>query len=162
MIIKLNRGYESIIDDDDFIRISQYKWKVIDNKGRSDLKYSVAYLKDKAILMHRLIMNPPNDMCIDHIDGNGLNNQKSNLRQATHTQNLRNSKKKTPGSSIYKGVYFCPRINHYRARITLDGKRISLGYFLSEKDAGLAYDKAAKELFGEFCNLNFPLLENLP
>jgi hypothetical protein len=90
---------------------------------------------------------------VDHEDGDGLNNQQYNLRPATISQNLRNGRAQEV-TSIYKGVGL--HRGRWRARIYVDGRRLSLGYFADEPAAGRAYDAAAREHFGVFACLNFP------
>lgn len=106
-------------------------------------------------LFHRLILGieDPN-LSVDHIDGDGLNNQKSNLRVCSHKQNCRNRKKNLNGSSRFKGVGFHKRDKIYCANIGLNGKRVHLGNFNSEIEAALAYNFAAKHHYGEFAKLN--------
>jgi len=91
----------------------------------------------------------------DHIDHDGLNNQKSNLRKANQGQNCANRKKSTTAKSFYKGVYWNEKNKKWKVSIMKNGKSRHLGYFALEIDAAIAYDKAATELFGEFANLNF-------
>lgn len=96
------------------------------------------------------------DEQIDHINRNRDDNRIDNLREATHAQNTRN--KKPQGVVPYKGVYLTPKCNYrYRAEIKSNGKKTRLGKFESAVVAALAYDKAAKELYGEFARLNFPV-----
>jgi AP2 domain len=92
----------------------------------------------------------------DHKDRDGLNNLRSNLRAATNQQNTANSQKRPGGSSIFKGVSWCPRDRNWAARIVVNGDDKFLGKFTEELDAARAYDVAAKETFGEFARLNFP------
>jgi hypothetical protein len=111
------------------------------------------YNKRQAFYMHREIMNTTSNMQVDHIDHNTLNNQKSNLRICTHQQNQMN---RIPwGSSEFLGVSFRKERNCYSAKIMLNQKSINIGHFKIEEDAARAYDIKAKELFGEFANLNF-------
>jgi len=105
--------------------------------------------------MHREIMNAPKGLDVDHIDGNGLNNRKSNLRLCTHAENVHNSRPMRNGSSKYKGVCWHKTYKKWYSSIGKTGKRFYLGRFDNEIDAALAYDKKAKELFGEFAYLNF-------
>jgi hypothetical protein len=105
--------------------------------------------------MHQLILRTK---YIDHIDGNGLNNTRGNLRIATTKQNTWNRKKRTiPTSSKYKGVSVIKGRDRWQCRIYANGTRFFLGYFASEIEAARAYDKKAIELFGEFARLNFPI-----
>ena len=96
------------------------------------------------------------DETVDHIDGNGLNNDLSNLRICTHLENMRNRvKKKTPSSSKYKGVTFNKRKNKWQAKTTINYKTIHLGYYSDEVEAAKAYDNFTKEKFGNFAKPNF-------
>jgi len=105
--------------------------------------------------MHNLVINIPDGMFCDHINRNGLDNRKANLRPATHTQNVWNRRKFKPYSrSKYKGV---DDMKRWRARIRVNGKRIYLGSFKTELDAAHAYDKAARKYHREFASLNFPV-----
>ena len=145
-----------LIDDDDFGLICDYKWYI---QSVSECKYAVARTtlpngKIKVILMHRLIIKPLDCYEIDHIDGNGLNNQKDNLRTCRHRDNIRNRRKHKKGSSTYKGVSWDTQKKRWRAYIHSGGKRIRLGDYKTEKDAASAYNKAAKLIFQEFANLN--------
>lgn len=100
-------------------------------------------------------MQPQPGFIVDHRDHEGLNNTRTNLRLATRSQNSCNNKKTRGRSSKYKGVSRDKR-GYWRAKIHFKGKHIFLGYFDNEIDAARAYDKAAKELHGEFAVLNFP------
>ncbi len=105
--------------------------------------------------MHRVIMNPPDDMVVDHIDSNGLNNRRTNLRVCTLLQNSYN-RKTIKASSQYKGVRWNKRKKRWVSSISPNGKFILIGYFKDELTAAKAYDEKAKEFFGEFAYLNFP------
>ncbi len=117
----------------------------------------VQFLKNKkGVYLHRLIMNFPNrDIEIDHINGNGLDNRKCNLRLCNRAQNSYNSKKRYGNSSSkYKGVTLNSVSNKYISRIIYNKKYIYIGLFKNETDAAIAYNKRAKELFGEYARLN--------
>lgn len=102
-------------------------------------------------------MNPPIGMQVDHIDGNGLNNQRSNLRIATHLQNQRNRQHMNKNnSSGYRGVTWCKGAGRWMAQLSLNYKHVHLGLFDSPIDAAIAYDHAVIEHFGEFASTNFP------
>jgi hypothetical protein len=100
----------------------------------------------KQYLIHNIIMNTPSNMVTDHIDGNGLNNTKSNLRICTHRQNLHNIKRK--GTSKYPGVSWYKNSNKWRATIRINGKVKHLGLFTDEREAAKSYEKALREKIG--------------
>lgn len=155
--IQLNKGKFALVDDEDFEYLNQFNWYAAKRKYTF---YAVRNPKTKGHLgidrLHRLIINKllPTDI-IDHIDGNGLNNQKNNLRICTKSQNAMNSHSHCNSVSGFKGVHFNKDFKKYRVSIFCNGKNMFLGYFNDEKDAAKAYDKAAKEYFGEFARLNF-------
>jgi hypothetical protein len=104
-------------------------------------------------------MNAPKGILVDHQNSNPLDNRRSNLRLATHLQNSHNRKKtKIKTTSKYLGVSFDKYRKKWHVRILHMGKRINLGRFADEDEAGRAYDAAAKKYFGEFARLNFPNL----
>jgi hypothetical protein len=113
--------------------------------------------KDKKFLIHRLVAihfidNPEGKECVDHIDGNVLNNHQSNLRWATHKQNMYNRKLPTTNTSGHKGVYWKKDKNKWRASIEYDKKKIHIGYYTNIEDAITARREKARELFGEYLN----------
>ena len=103
--------------------------------------------------MHTFLTGWP---LVDHIDGDGLNNRRSNLRPATPSQNNANRRKSRQNTSGFKGVSYYHRTSRWRAYVGVDGKAIHLGYFDTAIDAARAYDAAALEHFGEFARINFP------
>ena len=157
MKILLTQDKIALIDDKDFPLISEYKWRACKNR---DTYYAMAHIrkngKRTGLLMHRLILNAPKEMETDHINHNGLDNRRSNLRFATNQQNSFNQKinKKKSSSSEYKGVSWNKRDKKWYAQIYIDYKLHYLGYFDDEQDAALAYNEAAKKLFGEYACLN--------
>lgn len=156
-LIPLTRGYFAQVDDADYEWLNQWKWyaQVTNNNiyAKRDKKINKHRIH---IAMHNLIMNPPDRMVVDHIDHNGLNCQRINMRICTHRQNTMNSS--ATGASKYLGVGICSKgVNkgHITAQIHVSTKKIFLGNFKSEEAAAIAYDKAAIQYFGEFANLNF-------
>ena len=113
--------------------------------------------KPKVVCMHREVAHTPDGLFCDHINGRTLDNRKKNLRSATRSQNVWNSKKTSrSGYSKYKGVTFRKRSKRWVSMIGVNSRQIFLGSFEDEIRAAKAYDKAAKKHFGEFAKLNFP------
>lgn len=142
--IALTQGKFALVDDEDFEELNNKKWYAI-KSNRTFYAYS-----GKCAAMHRVIMNPPNDMVVDHIDGDGLNNTRNNLRICTQTENKWNNRKSVTNKSGAKGVYFFAK--KWQASIGDRGKTKYLGRFNTPEEAEAAYKKAARELRGEFAN----------
>jgi hypothetical protein len=149
--ITLNTGKEVMVDDEDYEELSKYHWTEMKLMHQSYAKRTKC---KRNAYMHREIMNPENNMQIDHIDGDGLNNTRINLRICTQSQNFGNSKKRCITPSKYKGVTWDKRNKNWVARIRKDKKTYNLGRFEIEREAAYAYNKAALELFGEFALVN--------
>lgn len=159
--IPLTKGKFAIVDTDDYVWLRKFRWFASKNGATYYAKRN-AYLwensKTRTITMHRLILKAPDNLVVDHINYNGLDNRKANLRLATFAQNTRHViRTMNPGSSKYKGVSWYNRDKVWAVKIMADGKTIRIGYFKDEIQAALAYDKAAKKYHGEFAALNFPL-----
>jgi hypothetical protein len=126
--------------------------------------YLTVYLyknwKGKQHLVHRLVAhewvpNPLEKRCVDHIDGDRMNNHHENLRFATHAENNRNSMKtNNTRSSTYQGVYLNKPMHTWMAYIRINGKLKNVGYYEIEKEAAATYNAAAVEHFGVFAKLN--------
>jgi hypothetical protein len=162
--ISLTQGKTALIDEEDFLAVSQYKWAAINAQGGR--WYAMAYHsyeggKQRQLLLHRFIMQPPDDVLVDHINGNGLDCRRSNMREATHTQNMRNRRKNTaPSSSRFKGV--CFKANRWEVSINTDDGPHYIDRFEDEEEAAHAYDSAARHFHGAFARLNFPDEEPRP
>lgn len=139
------------VSDRDFERVSALKWHISPNG------YAVHTLPNHSKLpMHRFILGVnDSNLCVDHINGDPLDNRRENLRPATMSQNCANRTKSAGKTSAYKGV--SKRANGtYEAYIQEDGKKKHIGYYQSELAAAAAYDKKALERFGAFALINFP------
>lgn len=156
--IKLTQGKSVLVDDDDYEWLMQWKWYASKNGNNHFYAIRKTPRKDgrKTVLMHREIMRPPIGKEVDHIDNNGLNNQKCNLRICTPQQN---KLYRSPSSkSGYLGVSTSTSGRYITARISKSGTVYNLGTFKTNEEAALAYDQKARELHGEFARLNFPEL----
>jgi hypothetical protein len=148
--IPLNHGLFAIVDDEDYDYLMAFKWYAYFRHGNTYARTAIwGNGKTKVIWMHRLIIGAIMPSHVDHKDHNGLNNQKNNLRLCTPQQNRFNSK-----PNGYKGVKLVKSTNRFESRIKFDGRLIQLGTFGKAKDAAMAYNKKAIELFGEFACLN--------
>ena len=177
-LISLTQGQFAMVDDEDYEYLNQYRWyaKKVNNKFYARRTQWIPESKtEKNISIHQLIMKPKAKIIIDHIDGNPLNNQRSNLRLCTHRQNMCNrAVAKNKKSSIYLGVY--ERLGYrkhttksgenkiytspaYIVMISENNKNKYIGKFpftpKGEIDAAKLYDERAKLIHGEFANLNF-------
>lgn len=149
-ILPLTSGYVAVVDEDDYEELSRWKWSATGGKR------TYAYRQDngKMVRMHRYLLKPPSNMDVDHIDGDGLNNRRSNLRIATRSQNNQNQRAIRGGTSIFKGVSLHRETLRWRTHICVNGRSTHIGYFASEVEAALAYNVAAERHFGEFAKLN--------
>lgn len=158
--IQLTQGKVALVDDEDYEHLNQWKWFAQkDTSVKKEKFYACRQIrldngKQTAIRMHRQIMNTPQDMLADHIDGDGLNNQKYNLRNCTTAQNNMNRRNTHESLSEFKGVSFNKRRGMWAAQIQYCRKNIHIGYFVFEYEAAMAYDNMALKLFGEFAYLN--------
>lgn len=149
--IPLTQGKFAVVDDADYEWLNQWKWYAL--KSRNTY-YACRRIGSKKIYLHRIIMDTPPGMEADHRDHNGLNCVRTNMRNCTHAENLRNQLSGKGGTSKYKGVYWHWAARKWMARICHNGRLIYLGYYESEEAAARAYNKKAEELFGEFACLN--------
>jgi len=160
------RELSTIVDKTDYLEydLASYNWSPKINL-RDKIIYATGYdrPRHKLILLHRLIMevlDAPRSVLIDHIDHNGLNNSRINLRITNNKGNQQNRRKHpiNENTSFYKGVNFDSKnkTNPWRAYIKYAGKVKHLGYYKTEIDAALAYNKAATEHFGDMAFLNIP------
>jgi hypothetical protein len=156
--IPLTRGKYALVDDDDFEWLSQWKWRcTFHGYAYRSPRVKGDRLKRLSIFMHREINKTPAGKQTDHIDGNRLNNIKSNLRSCSSAENGRNRKvNRNKRDGLPKGVYLhytrkITGVKMYIARITTSkGVKINLGCYNSIQDAKSAYQKKAEEIYGEF------------
>jgi hypothetical protein len=150
--ISLTQGKVTLVDDEDFENLSKYKWHA--HHGR--FTFYAARLSrpsNKTIMMHRAIMCPMEGQAIDHINDDGLDNRRSNLRIATYSQNAQNQRKRVNNTSGYIGVSWDKAQRKWRSQIKINQKQKKLGRFDNIHEAYEAYRQAAKEHFGEFARL---------
>lgn len=152
--IPLTQGKIALVDAEDYSKVIS-----ADTKWRAQRSYNTWYAVrsiypggiETSQMMHVFIMGSKG---IDHINGNGLDNRRENLRIASLSQNKQNEQKRKNGSSQFKGVH--KHHTKWRAKITINHEIIFLGRFSEERDAAIAYDKAARKHFGEYACVNFP------
>jgi len=151
-LIRMSKGYNAIVDDEDYDYLNQFSWSYSGG-------YAIRAYKDstngklKSFRMHRVIMNAPKGMEVDHINGIRHDNRRENLRICTRAQNAANQKK-TRGSSKYKGVYWEKHMKSWKCQVCFNGKVKNLGRFKIEEDAARRYNVFMIENFGEFAKLN--------
>mgnify|MGYP001559778131 CR=1 FL=1 len=155
-------GLVALVDDKKFWLASQYLWNRHVVRGRRTI-YAQAYVKGskpkRYVYLHRLVLDAPPGVQVDHKDGDGLNCQLDNLRFATHGQNIQNAPKRRtcngiPASSRFKGVNWNRASKAWIARGWLEGKDVHLGCFKDELEAAIIYNSFAAEHYGEFARLN--------
>lgn len=152
----VGHGKFAICDWADWPTVRGYWWRLTTSRGSTQYAQAHSSHDTKTrhrITMHGLIMQPPDGASVDHINGDGLDNRRANLRVVTHQQNTWNQRGHGGGSK-FKGVSFRKDTAVWRAYLTVDGKRKWLGAFASEIDAARAYNTAARDTFGEFARLN--------
>lgn len=152
--IQISKGYVALVDDADFERVNAVKWYASEKEQTVYARRS-ARARQKAVLMHRYILNLNDDIHVDHRDGNGLNNQRLNLRTATRAQNMSNRGAQRDNKSGFKGV-LKTRSGRWQAAIRCRRAYYYIGLFDDPVQAAKAYDGKALELHGEFAYLNFP------
>lgn len=163
VVIPLTRGLVTAVSVQDESRVRQYIWYAL---RRPSTQFSWSAKSDRTdqgrVSLHRFLLNPPDGVQVDHWNMNSLDNRRCNLRMCTFEQQMRNRRKRPGSASQYKGVV--RYANNWASRIfnTEKQKEITLGVFCNEIDAANAYDMAAREYFGKFAVLNFPLPHEQP
>jgi hypothetical protein len=155
-LIPLTQGKFAIVDPDDYARLSKLKWYA---GGRGKLLYAKHTQKTngkiEALLMHREVISVPDNMQVDHINHNGLDNRKANLRPVTPLQNMWNIRRKR-GLSGFKGVTWDKREKKWKVQLPNKCKNVNIGCFDDPVEAAKAYDETVKKYRGQFAVLNFP------
>jgi hypothetical protein len=159
--VPLTQGKVALVDDEDYDELMKHKWCVVKPKNCNQFyaaRHARAGGQSITIYMHRSVLDAPPGKITDHMDLNGLNNQKNNLRLTDRSGNQQNQAKYKKNKLGYKGVYFQKRYKTtpYQAQICVQRKQFYLGMYATPEEAARAYDKAAQELHGEFACLNFP------
>ena len=164
--VPLTQGKVALIDDEDAERVLARKWTLmtIERKGKV-LYYARRSVpnkdesrpaKTRTVLLHRFIINAPEGQMVDHINHDGLDNRRDNLRLATNSENHFNIGKISTNSSGYKGVFLRKKTKSYVVVLTANGYKVRLGGFNTAIEAARAYDELARTYHGEFARLNFP------
>lgn len=154
-LIALTKGKYAIVDEEDFDRVNQFKWYLNKPKPKSLREYAMRNRTPECsfIKMHRFILGATDPKVkVDHINGNGLDNRRSNLRLCSNAENSRSSARRQNVKSPYRGVSW--NGNGYFASIRVNYQAIYLGFFQSPEEAALAYNEAAIKHHGEFAKLN--------
>lgn len=157
--IPLTQGKVALVDSEDYEELMKYKWRVEEKGKNFNLFYASRVTsrkytpKHKNIYMHRHLLNPPKGMEVDHIDGNGLNNTRSNLRVCTHSENNCNRQMSSTNTSGFKGVSWHKAAKKWRATINLSNKHIHIGTFSTPLEAYEAYCEACVKYHGEFSRI---------
>ena len=147
-------GYIILVDDEDGYLLRQWNWYIHKTKHTFYVRgYPIGNRKGGLFYMHKIILGNVGE--VDHENGNGLDNRRSNIRIATRSQNNANRYTVQSRSSQSKGVHWESSTGRWRAEITKDGVRYRLGRFNSQEEAAIAYHRKAQELFSEFGHVAF-------
>ena len=148
--VALTRGFVALVDPADAPKLAAWDW------AASNRLYARRNRDNAYLYMHRAITDAPAGRQVDHINGNGLDNRKANLRLCTAAENCANARPMTGKASRFKGVDWHSQAGKWRAKIKSDRRTRHIGLFRSEAEAATAYDQEARALFGQFAKLNFP------
>lgn len=153
--VQITQGKEVLVSNEDYSEISDYNWSYSASTGYAVRKGRKNRSEPLTVHMHRVIIDVKANEQVDHINGNKLDNRRSNLRVASVQKNSFNRKKpKVKCTSQYKGVLKRKNASKWEARIKFNNKAIYLGRFVNEEDAARAYNEAALKYFGDFAKCN--------
>ena len=150
--LPLTQGKVTLIDEDELPLLDGYTWRA---QFIRNIWYAVTRVNGRTVYLHRLLEGNPCGMEVDHINGDGLDNRKTNRRICTHQENMRNVRRTTPPRSGFRGVY-ATSSGKFAARIKLNRKELYLGQYTTAEEADRVRDHHAKRIHGEFAYLNFP------
>lgn len=146
--IEISPDYSVQVDDDLLEELSKHRWRL--HKG----KHTHYAVSTRGLMMHRLVIQATKGVLVDHINGDGLDNRRANLRLCSNAQNMMNARKIAGRSSRFKGVSWNKDRNQWYSTIEKGGKRTFLGGYREETRAAKQYDRAARLMFGRFAKTN--------
>jgi hypothetical protein len=155
---ELKSGHVVFVDDEDAYLLNHLPWRAMPVDSlfyvTATMQFLIPTREHYTVLLHRLILDAPDGMDVDHKNHNGLDNRRANLRVCTRQQNLANCRPGRNNTSGYKGVSWSKQHRKWASYITVDYKKRHLGLFMEKRDAATAYNSAAFEAWGEFAYLN--------
>jgi len=156
-LIKLTRGLTTVVSSSDYLLVLKRKWQAATAYGtyyavRTEQRNNVR----RRITLHGFLLKPPKGLFVDHINGDGLDNRRSNLRIVTRAQNQQNRRVRYKKTSSYKGISYNKNNGMWTVSITHEGETLICGSFANEIQAAMHYDKFAIRLFKDYACLNFP------
>jgi hypothetical protein len=158
--IPLTRDGHTLIDAEDYEAVSRHSWYLHRTAGRKN--YAASRVRGRVVLLHRFLVHAPAGLEVTHVNRDGLDNRRSNLRIATHSDTHHNIPAQEGCTSEYKGVCWHRGGRKWVAQIDFEGVHYYLGLYRSEEDAAIAFDAVARALHGQFAFLNFPGREVSP
>ena len=150
--LKLSQGAFALVDEDDYERMNAVKWTLSGKYAQRKIRMPDGSYTSE--LLHRAVLNAPRTLEVDHINGDGLDNRKINLRLSTRSQNRAHSTLRKSTKTGFKGVYNNHRTKKFRASIKADSRKYNIGTFATAEEAARAYDREALRLHGEFAVTN--------
>ena len=155
-ILLTTPGFVAFVDEHDYPTVEAIRWNLRRN-SRSKTTYAYGYSRTLKtnVFMHKMVMQDPFGQNVDHVDGNGLNNRRKNLRLASGSENCANRDPHSPSKHGFRGICAARRKGVWVAKVKFHGRSIHIGTFSTKEAAALAYDSKVRELWGEFAKTNF-------